>query len=244
MRCVLSSALRPASLSLSPPLTHQPPPPTPPPTPTHTELLAAFSSTTDPTSLHTAIDHLITAGHVTRVGSTLQLRNRAALNRRPPASRINIRSISSEVFRMVVEEGGTGGGGGGKERVLETIEADKAFYQVRCFDLRQVLRAGCFALVLICFVLSGPGVAWGFGCVRGGGGCSVRLQTRTEYYCESALIHYTIHPTPPQKNKNQNNSCTTAPSTCIRGRATLSPTSTSPPVPPLCDGRRPRTTRR
>lgn len=46
--------------------------------------------------------------------------NRAALARRPPASRINIRSISSEIYRMVEE---------GSGKLLETVEADKAFYQ-------------------------------------------------------------------------------------------------------------------
>lgn len=76
--------------------------------------------------MQTAIALLVSQGHVARVGSTLQLRDRAAMHRRPPASRVNIRSISSETYRLLLEEGDGGGGG----KVLETVEADKAFYQV------------------------------------------------------------------------------------------------------------------
>lgn len=85
------------------------------------ELIASFGS--DAAAVRAALDHLAAQGSIARVGSTLQLRDRAALSRRPPASRVNIRSISSDAFKMVLA-------GSGGDRVLETVEADKAFYQV------------------------------------------------------------------------------------------------------------------
>lgn len=68
-------------------------------------------------------DHVDSPSSHLRCTHTHKIRtHRAALTRRPPAARINIRSISSEVYRMVEE---------GSGKLLETIEADKAFYQVR-----------------------------------------------------------------------------------------------------------------
>lgn len=97
------------------------------------ELLASFGS--DAAAVQSALDTLVAEGTIARVGATLQLRDRAALARRPPASRVNIRSISSEVYRMVEERSG---------KVLETIEGDKAFY-VRTLraNMRGMGHEGC-----------------------------------------------------------------------------------------------------